>query len=106
MRPIIARMEQAATDVLFNKKDWRDASTERRAVWTPKTGTTDDEGGVFVTQGADVTLQAQLLDEYGAFPLDLGGIISPPPANWWPRPPGSLQMKEAPVQIVADDATA
>ncbi|MDP8907988.1 MAG: hypothetical protein M3N47_02475 [Chloroflexota bacterium] len=33
VRPFLARIEQAAWDVLLNKVTWRDSSTDRRSVW-------------------------------------------------------------------------
>jgi hypothetical protein len=105
VRPVVGRMEQAAVDVLFNKRDWRDASTARRELWQPNTGTTDDKGNVFLTKGAAARLQAQLLDEHGAFPLDLTGIISRPPAEWWPpREAQSLTSGQGVIEIVDPEA--
>jgi hypothetical protein len=40
IRPFIARMEQAAHDVLFNKLKWHDSSKERRSLVSPLAATT------------------------------------------------------------------
>jgi hypothetical protein len=45
VRPYLHRVEQAAWDVLQNKRAWRDRGTERRQVWSPIGGTTSASGG-------------------------------------------------------------
>ena len=85
VRPVIDRMEQAAYDVLLNKATWRDTSTDRRAVWTPTSGTTSAAGDAFIVQHTTPVTQASILDEYGAFPMDMAAVINPRPANWWPQ---------------------
>jgi hypothetical protein len=101
VRPVIDRVEQAAFDVLLNKATWRDPSTTRREVWTPPAGTTVASGGAFIVQGTRPVTQGMLLDEYGAFPMDLGGAITPRPGKWWPQTdePDS-RTEEFPIQMV------
>lgn len=38
VRPIVGRMQNAGYEVLLNKKDWRDPSSERREAWWPTAG--------------------------------------------------------------------
>jgi hypothetical protein len=86
LRPVVDRMEQAALDVLFNKENWRDDTTDRRSLWTPRAGTDGPEGMVFVTQGDSPPPQtAQLMDEFGVFPMNLEAAIKDKPEEWWPR---------------------
>jgi hypothetical protein len=44
VRPVIDRMEQVATDVLFNKLTWRDHGSARRELWTPPRGQQTEKG--------------------------------------------------------------
>jgi hypothetical protein len=88
-QPFIDRMEQAAMDVLMNKRDWRDPSADRRSTWIPMAGTSGPGGDIFVTKGSAGSIQARILDPYGAYPMDLAGVISTPPANWWPAADGN-----------------
>lgn len=85
VRPVVDRMEQAAYDVLLNKKIWRDASTDRREVWTPNSGTTNAAGDAFIVQHTTPITQAAILDEYGAFPMDMAAVVDSRPAQWWPQ---------------------
>lgn len=85
VRPVIDRMEQAAFDVLLNKVLWRDPSTDRRNVWAPTAGSTNPRGGAFIVQGTTPVTYGTILDEYGAFPMDLSGVIARRPGSWWPQ---------------------
>jgi hypothetical protein len=85
VRPVIDRMEQAAFDVLLNKALWRDPSTDRRDVWAPTAGSTNPRGGAFIVQGTTPVTYGTILDEYGAFPMDLSGVITQRPGSWWPQ---------------------
>ncbi|MGR3319687.1 MAG: hypothetical protein ACUZ8O_14565 [Candidatus Anammoxibacter sp.] len=82
-RKYTQRMEQAAYDVLFNKKIWHDRSRERRQVWSPIAATTSATGGFVVKQGSEPTFTFQLFDEFGIFPMHLNAVINDPPQNWW-----------------------
>lgn len=77
---MVWRVEQAAYDVLFNKKVWRSADSERRSMYTWRCGIGRDE--VFMAQGSTPTLGAQLPDGFGTFPLYIGGL-SAIPTEWW-----------------------
>lgn len=102
LRPVVDRMEQAALDVLFNKDRWRDDSTDRRAVWTPRAGTEGPDGDVFVMQGSlPPALEGQLIDEFGCFPMNLDAVIIPTPEKWWPREhPRTSKTEPAQVRVV------
>ena len=105
VRPVIDRMEQAAFDVLLNKAAWRDPSPDRREVWKPTAGTVSADGGAFIVQRTTPVTTGIILDEYGAFPMDLGsGVIEKRPQNWWPQEdaPSSKSQKFA-VRIIESD---
>lgn len=107
VRPVVDRMEQAALDVLFNKQHWRDDSADRRAVWTPRSGSEGPDGQVFVTRGdSPPPLLGQVLDEFGCFTMNLGGVITSTPEEWWPRKhPSTSTTEPAQVHIVEAPST-
>ncbi|HBA87489.1 MAG TPA: hypothetical protein DCZ75_05725 [Geobacter sp.] len=80
---VIGRVEQAAYDVLFNKESWRNQSSARRALWAPPFGTTSVNGDMFLTKGQAVEMVDRVLDEFAAYPMDLGGVLKEVPAGWW-----------------------
>ncbi len=84
VRPFLGRMFEAGYDVLLNKSHWRSSSTERRDSWKPASGSAGRHSCIFVTQGADATLTAQLLDPFAAYPLVLAGPFDAvlPRAAW------------------------
>ena len=86
---LIHRMEQAAFDVVINKSVWRNSSTGRTERWSPDFGTSNDHGGVFVTQGKDANHQFYVLDQFGVYPFDLKVCLSTPPPGWWIKGPTS-----------------
>ena len=81
--PVVWRMEQAAYDVVFNKAEWHNPSTERRDIWRPTSGTSSSSGSMFSTQGIQDTFRIQMLDEFAAFPKALIGGFDALPDNWW-----------------------
>lgn len=85
VRPVIRRMEQAAYDVLFNKAKWRSLSVKRRNIWSPPAGTVADSADLFVVQGSEPSLEFQLLDDFGSYPLDLSAGIDVLPEGWWSK---------------------
>lgn len=87
IRPVIARIEQAAYDVLLNKLAWHDPSTKRKHLWTPSAGASSAGADVFIVQGKDVELTFTLLDEFGAYPLNLDAFVSSMPGEWWSKWP-------------------
>lgn len=84
VRPLLARMFEAGYDVLLNKTHCRSTSVERRDAWKPASGSADRHSGIFVTQGADASITAQLLDPFAAYPLVLAGPFDSvlPRAAW------------------------
>ena len=69
VRPIILRMEQAAMDVLFNKKDWHQKSTDRRELLRPNLATTSEAGNFRLVRGQDAQFIIQCFDENWCVPL-------------------------------------
>jgi hypothetical protein len=87
VRPVIHRIEQAAYDVLLNKADWHSPSHRRRKVWMPTTGTTSPGTDIFLTREEAATLHFQIVDGFGAYPLDLSACLTRLPEGWWAGPP-------------------
>lgn len=85
--PIIDRMEQAASDVLFNKTDWHNPSRTRRDLWKPVAATTSGTGDFSMERGNPISIRMRVLDTYGAFPFDLSAILEHPPVEWWTKHP-------------------
>lgn len=85
--PFIRRMEQAAMDVLFNKEDWKNRSRTRREHLKPLARSTSSNGDFVFVKDSKVSIEFQLLDEFGAYPVDLhGGTLTSPPQEWWWKP--------------------
>jgi hypothetical protein len=96
VRPVIARMQQAAFDVLYNKKVWRDPSRERRNVWTPTSASLSDSGNRFrATQNpsSDV-MQIRLFDPFHAFAMDIGPPLRLGPELWSKWSGGRYRLAE------------
>jgi hypothetical protein len=74
IEPVIWRVEQAAYDVLLNKKNWRSPDAERRKTYLWTSGLS--RKGVFVTQGHLPTITGAPSDPFGAYPLYLGSFES------------------------------
>lgn len=90
VRPCLARMEQAALDVLLNKLEWHSNSRERRSLWAPNSGTTSLDGqDMMIVQGTESTMKVQTLDAFLAYPMNLEGMMTSPPADWFVRTRGS-----------------
>lgn len=84
VRPLLARMEQAAYDVLFNKETWHDFSQARRESLMFSSATTDpDSLDLQITKGKDAAFTFEVLDSFGAYPLDLGAMLTAPQSDWW-----------------------
>jgi len=81
--PVIGRVEQAAYDVLMNKKEWRSKSFLRRNLWRAPCGSKNRQGDYqYLTRGYAYSNKLLILDEFGVFPSALDGIISNLPDNW------------------------
>jgi hypothetical protein len=84
VRDFLMRMEQAAIDTLFNKKEWHNVSTERRAVWRPRVWSTSENGQLQIVQGSkDVRIYFRTYDELGSYPKKLTASVSPIQDNWY-----------------------
>ena len=101
VRPHLARVRQAAYDVLFNKAHWRDPSTDRRELWTPNGWTRGPSSDVVMVQHSTGRLEAQLLDQFGAYPTDLEAGLTSLPDGWW-SPEVQPRSPERPVQVIAE----
>jgi hypothetical protein len=84
VRPIVRRMQNAGYEVLLNKKDWRNPSSDRRELWRPTAGSQGTGPNLFVKQGVDAMITFQALDGYEAYPLVLAGPMDEvlPSAAW------------------------
>lgn len=76
VRRHILRMEQAALDVLFNKKVWSNTSVERRSLYSPDACTTSESGNAVVKQGTNLNFSFRIYDEFGIFPKMLTAELS------------------------------
>jgi hypothetical protein len=77
-------MQNAGYEVLLNKKNWRNPSSERRDLWRPTTGSTGTGSNLFITRGASAALTFEPLDGYESYPLVLAGPVDEvlPRAAW------------------------
>ncbi len=72
LRMTAFRMEEAGYDVLFNKDQWRDASTARRSNLRLPGGSRENTGHLlFKTPSSTIRAQFQFLDASGAYPINL-----------------------------------
>jgi hypothetical protein len=101
VRPVIARIEQAAYDVLMNKKTWADPSRERRVMWRPKVATASAKNDLMLTKGEAASYVMQVLDPFEAFYYDAGFRLPKLPSNIWANWPetdslfaGALRVRE------------
>lgn len=100
-RPVVSRMEQAAYDVLFNKKRWHDPSSERRRVWRPDGATTDDKGATTVRQRSTLTIEAQLFDIFGSYPIHMNVRPVFPEEAWiGDAKLGEMKSEQLPLKVV------
>jgi hypothetical protein len=88
VRRFLPRLEQAAYDVLFNKAVWHDPSRTRRSTLFHCAATTNPNAtDIRMTRGRDFSMQTQVLDAFEAYPLNMHGILTSPPSDWWYQPP-------------------
>lgn len=83
VRPVLRRMEQAAVDVLVNKRTWRTAALDRRELWRPTAWTKSKLGEGVAHIHTPGRVESQLLDQFGAYPTDLARVLTRLPDNWW-----------------------
>jgi hypothetical protein len=84
VRPALIRVELAAYDVLFNKRDWSQPDSDRREVWRPAGGVLRDQRQVVIRTHASVRLEADpMMDGFGAYPYDRSCKIGSYPRDWW-----------------------
>ena len=89
IRPIIGRIEQAAYDVLFNKEVLQDSSKSRRNVLSLITSTKGRNGDIKMAQGAELSINIQVVDPFGVYPQNLIGGLTQIPEGWWCAPRAS-----------------
>jgi hypothetical protein len=101
VRPVIARIEQAAYDVLMNKKILADPSRERRCMWRPIAATASAKNDLILTKGEAASYVMQTLDPFEAFYYDAGFRLPELPSNIWANWPetsslftGALRVRE------------
>jgi hypothetical protein len=87
IRPVVGRMVQAAYDVLLNKEEWRSPSASRRTGWPIPCGTTKPDGhDLFLTQGQEMIMEIQIMDDFGSYPSNLAVSLSKGlPDELWTR---------------------
>ena len=92
------RVEQAAYDVLLNKRTWRSKNTDRRRVWKPIAGTISPYGDRFMMKGQAATLRFRIFDPFRCFSQDLAGGLKEYPETWWTAPFHRKDWREQPEQ--------
>jgi hypothetical protein len=83
VRPAVTRVEQAAYDVLLNKRTWRDGSWDRRDVWNPIGGVMADDVTAAIVRGQAPISEGQLFDAFGVYPMHLNLPQIEPAEGWW-----------------------
>lgn len=105
IRPVVSRMTMAAYEVLFNKNTWRSPASGRREVWKPSAGSSaPDSNDIFLTKGQAAELRFQLLDQFGAYPLDLSAGLPQLPEDCWPRTLGEPREEGRVTPVPSDTA--
>lgn len=78
--PHLNRIKQAAYDVLLNKANWNNRSSNCRNLWTPSVYTNNAAGHAVLTPGA--TVGFSMLDPFNVYKTWLGSGISNLPPEW------------------------
>jgi hypothetical protein len=105
-RPVIPRMKFAAYDVLLNKANWRDNSSDRREVWTPTSAPLPD-GGLLVVGRSTGRGRGEILDAFSVYSLDLeAGDVELPEDHWPRRAPKSARGPAKTVTVCAAERLA
>lgn len=92
LAPYLSRMEYAAYDVLFNKKDWRSKSPARRQKLSPMSVPSRDNSAVSLLHPG-ATIMIDWLDPFGVHPTDWECSIDLKPPWVW-RLPGEHDEEE------------
>ncbi|XYD08803.1 hypothetical protein R1A27_28345 [Methylobacterium sp. NMS12] len=82
----VSRLEQAAYDLLLNKLSWRTPNLERRNIWVPDSGTTNDDSDIYLRNDRDFESQMQVFDEFRRFHMHLEGTFDVSKLNLWTGP--------------------
>ncbi|MDD5393843.1 MAG: hypothetical protein PHE17_12560 [Thiothrix sp.] len=69
VRPYTQRIEQAAYDVLYNKKDWHNPSKERRNIYFPSFFSISESGKTAARPGTELTLTAHSDDHFSSYKI-------------------------------------
>jgi len=85
VKSYIPRMEQAAYDVLFNKKIWGNSSRERADNLPHIVATLNEKNGLVITKGSTPTFQVQMFDDFQVYPMDLNAVINNLPDGLWSK---------------------
>lgn len=85
VRIFLMRMEQAALDVLFNKKIWCNNTVARRSSWKPDTFLTAKNGKIMVQQGKALSMLFRVYDDFGTYPRDLKASLTNIKENWYDK---------------------
>ncbi|HEY1715267.1 MAG TPA: hypothetical protein VGG07_20355 [Solirubrobacteraceae bacterium] len=106
---MIGRMEQAAYDVLMNKKNWRSTDTARREVWFPPAGTIGADEVGYIVKASTPKMTSLIMDQWGDYPLDLKRWTTSD--DWWPKtelqygaPLGQVDVVHPPAGLAVWDA--
>lgn len=66
---LIRRMQQAAYDVLMNKRAWHTADVSRRDAWFPNTAVGSEPNKLVLVAGVPTNVSLQLLDPFTKWPI-------------------------------------
>lgn len=90
----IPRIEQAAYDVLLNKKTWNNFSRERRNLWEWDTAIVNQNETVLRGKvGRPVNFQINMIDEFDSYLCDLEGRIKLPKHFWTTKKTPTFPVK-------------
>jgi len=94
---IFHRVEQAAYDVLFNKKNWHSKDSERRSYWDLPYGYLNDGDNYFIMKQSEMKLEANgvVLDRFCKYPMQLNAKINLKSDNseyWYKKKDFELDM--------------
>ncbi len=82
VEPYLGRMESAAYDVLFNKRNWRQPSAQRQQRVTFMSGVSKDRFTQVALQ-LGATIYVRWIDPFGVFPIDHSAPASVDDRDGW-----------------------